>query len=77
VFLFAGLIVQCLAWFWLLRSYRQLNTAKYAVVGVLEERLPASPCHDWDAARHPDLPVGCSWRHHDRGNFFRCGNSVQ
>jgi hypothetical protein len=42
-FLFGGLIIQCLAWFWLLRSYRQLNTAKYAVVGALEERLPASP----------------------------------
>lgn len=42
-FLFVGLIVQCMAWFWLLRSYRQLNTVKYAVIGVLEERLPASP----------------------------------
>jgi hypothetical protein len=42
-FLFAGLIVECLAWFWLLRSYRQLNSAKYAVVAVMEERLPASP----------------------------------
>jgi len=38
-----ALVVQCLAWFWLLRSYRQLNTAKYAVVGAFEERLPASP----------------------------------
>jgi hypothetical protein len=37
------LLGQCLAWFWLLRSYRQLNTAKYAVVGALEEGLPASP----------------------------------
>jgi hypothetical protein len=42
-FLFVGLVVECLAWFWLLRSYRQLNSAKYAVVGALEERLPASP----------------------------------
>jgi hypothetical protein len=42
-FLFLGLIVECMAWFWLLRSYRQLNSAKYAVVGALEERLPASP----------------------------------
>ena len=37
------LLAQCLAWFWLIRSYRQLNAAKYAVVGALEERLPASP----------------------------------
>ena len=36
-------IAQCLAWFWLVRSYRQLNGAKYAVVGAMEERLPASP----------------------------------
>lgn len=37
------LVAQCAAWFWLVRSYRQLNSAKYAVVGALEERLPASP----------------------------------
>jgi hypothetical protein len=36
-------VMQCLAWFWLVRSYRQLNGAKYAVIGALEERLPASP----------------------------------
>jgi hypothetical protein len=38
-----ALLGQCLAWFWILRSYRQLNSAKYAVVGALEKRLPASP----------------------------------
>ncbi|WP_285683825.1 hypothetical protein [Actinoplanes sp. NBRC 103695] len=38
-----ALLLQCAAWFWLLRSYRQLNSAKYVIVGVLEERLPASP----------------------------------
>jgi hypothetical protein len=38
-----ALVIQCLAWFWLLRSYRLLNTAKYAVIGAREERLPASP----------------------------------
>lgn len=38
-----ALVAQCLAWFWILRSYRQLNTAKYVVVGALEEALPASP----------------------------------
>jgi hypothetical protein len=37
------LLGQCLAWFWLIRSYRQLNTGKWTVVGALEERLPASP----------------------------------
>jgi len=43
VFPVVALVVQCLAWFWLLRSYRQLNSGKYAVIGALEERLPASP----------------------------------
>lgn len=33
----------CLAWFWVVRSYRQLNAGKYVVVGALERRLPASP----------------------------------
>jgi len=31
------------AWWFIVRSYRQLNSAKYKVVGLLEERLPASP----------------------------------
>jgi hypothetical protein len=43
VFPLLGLVVQCAAWFFLVRSYRQLNSAKYVVIGVLEERLPASP----------------------------------
>lgn len=38
-----ALLVQCWAWLFLLRSYRQLNAAKYAVIGAMEERLPASP----------------------------------
>lgn len=33
----------CVAWFWIVRSYRQLNAGKWMVVGALEERLPASP----------------------------------
>jgi hypothetical protein len=43
VFPLLALLVQCGAWFFLVRSYRQLNAAKYTVIGVLEERLPASP----------------------------------
>jgi hypothetical protein len=43
VFPLLALLVQCGAWFFLVRSYRQLNSAKYIVIGVLEERLPASP----------------------------------
>ena len=37
------LLGQGFAWFYLLRSYRLLNAAKYEVVGALETRLPASP----------------------------------
>ncbi|MFF9778441.1 hypothetical protein ACF1HJ_32925 [Streptomyces sp. NPDC013978] len=40
---FIALEVQCLAWFWLVRSYRQLNAAKYVVIAAFEEKLPASP----------------------------------
>jgi hypothetical protein len=43
VFPLIALLAECGAWFYLVRSYRQLNTAKYEVVGMLEERLPASP----------------------------------
>lgn len=34
---------QCSAWFYLVRSYRLLNSAKYKVIGDIEQRLPASP----------------------------------
>jgi hypothetical protein len=47
VFPVVALVVQCGAWFFLVRSYRQLNSAKYTVIGVLEEQLPASPY--WEA----------------------------
>ena len=43
IFPLAVLVGLCLAWFWLMRSYRQLNGGKYAVIGALERRLPASP----------------------------------
>jgi hypothetical protein len=36
-------LAQCGIWFYVVRSYRLLNSAKYRVVGLLEERLPASP----------------------------------
>jgi hypothetical protein len=32
---------ECFVWFCTLRSYQLLNKAKYAVIEVLEERLPA------------------------------------
>jgi hypothetical protein len=50
---------QCASWFFIVRSYRQLNSAKYRVVGFLEERLPASPywSAEWEA-----LGRGEDWR---------------
>lgn len=48
----------CGAWFSLLRSYRLLNGAKYAVIADLEERMPASPYRaEWQAAGE-----GRDWR---------------
>jgi hypothetical protein len=37
------LVMQCFMWFWIIRSYRQLNAAKWAVVGAFERHLPTSP----------------------------------
>ncbi|MCP9952925.1 RipA family octameric membrane protein [Actinomadura madurae] len=38
-----ALLTQCIAWYSSIRSYQQLSTAKYKVIGAFEERLPASP----------------------------------
>ena len=43
----AMLLIQCGAWHWILKSYRQLSSAKFRVIGAMEERLPASPY--WNA----------------------------
>ena len=37
------LLLECFFWWRLINSYKQLNTAKFIVVGELEERLPSSP----------------------------------
>jgi hypothetical protein len=41
--LLAVALAQCGAWFFIVRSYRQLNTAECDVIGMLEDKLPASP----------------------------------
>jgi F0F1-type ATP synthase assembly protein I len=53
----------CLAWFWLVRSYRQLNSGKFAVVGALEQRLPASPWWggEWKALRGDERDKSTYW----------------
>jgi hypothetical protein len=59
LFLLFIMLIQCLSWYWILRSYRQLNAAKYAVIGALEEKLPASPYWraEWKALGHGKDPA--------------------
>ncbi|MEU9112340.1 hypothetical protein AB0D04_11210 [Streptomyces sp. NPDC048483] len=60
--LVAGLLIlltQCSAWFALIRSYRQLNAAKFAVIGALEERLPA---YAYSRGEWAALGEGKDWR---------------
>jgi hypothetical protein len=47
IFPLIALVAECMMWYWILRSYRQLNTGKFAVVGAIEKCLPASPY--WNA----------------------------
>ncbi|CAI7979050.1 conserved membrane hypothetical protein [Frankia sp. Hr75.2] len=55
----AILVAQCAAWFVMVRSYRQLNAAKYAVIGAFEERLPAFA---YSRAEWGLLGNGSDWR---------------
>ncbi|MFI1155874.1 hypothetical protein [Streptomyces sioyaensis] len=48
------------AWWMQLRSYRDLNTAKFQVINKLEERLPAKIFADeWEALKTDPIP---GWR---------------
>lgn len=55
---FAGITLSVL-WYWLVRSYRDLNTAKFAVIHAIEKRLPLSLYDaEWEAlgrGKRPDL----------------------
>jgi hypothetical protein len=58
----SGLVImlaQCAAWSAMMRSYRQLNAVKYAVIGALEERLPAFA---YSRAEWGTLGEGRDWR---------------
>ncbi|MDG9709151.1 RipA family octameric membrane protein [Streptomyces sp. DH10] len=60
--LLAGLVIlfaQCAAWYVMVRSYRQLNFAKWAVIGALEERLPA---YAYSRAEWKASGEGRDWR---------------
>ncbi|MGW4047798.1 RipA family octameric membrane protein [Streptomyces sp. NPDC004721] len=50
--------VQCVIWQLLIRSYKQLNKAKYQVIGELERRLPALL---YGEAEWKELGEGGSW----------------
>jgi hypothetical protein len=43
IFPLISLLALCYVWWRMIRSYRQLNTAKYRVIGEFETRLPSSP----------------------------------
>lgn len=38
-----SIIILCYVWWRLIKSYRQLNNAKFKVIGELETKLPSSP----------------------------------
>ncbi len=46
-----GLILFCVAWWWIINSYRNLNSAKFKVIGKMEQSLPSSPYweEEWKA----------------------------
>jgi hypothetical protein len=45
----AGILLSCF-WYRLIKSYRDLNSAKFEVIHLIEERLPLSPYHtEWVA----------------------------
>lgn len=43
VFLLVAVLALCFSWWRIVKSYRQLNTAKFKVIGEFEKRLPSSP----------------------------------
>jgi len=46
---FVAAIILCFVWWFILRSYRQLNTGKFEVILALEQLLPAAPYDaEWD-----------------------------
>jgi hypothetical protein len=51
VAMYVAAAVLAIAWAVVLRSYRNLNSAKFKIIGVLEERLPANPYYraEWKA----------------------------
>lgn len=62
IFPLIAVLALCFTWYRIVKTYRQINTAKYKVVGLMEERLPSSPywSAEWKAlgeGKNPDLYV--------------------
>ena len=46
--LVAGIVV-CVLWLLFIRNYKQLNSAKFDIINVIEKNLPAQPfCKEWE-----------------------------
>ncbi len=43
IFPLSGFLLFCVVWWWIICSYRNLNSAKHKIIGLLEKKLPASP----------------------------------
>ncbi len=58
IFPFIAVLALCYTWWRLVKSYRQLNTAKYLVIGEMEKRLPSSPywSAEWKALGEGKAP---------------------
>lgn len=53
----AGLVI-CLSWWTLIRSYRNVNTAKFKVIHELETNFPSQPYKDeWELMPKSHLPL--------------------
>ena len=54
----AGGVALCVAWWHLVRSYKQLNTAKFNVIHAIEGRLPLAPYDaEWVAVGRGEDPT--------------------
>jgi hypothetical protein len=58
-----AVLLLCIAWWMIVRSYRQLNEGKFRVIGEFEKKLPASPYWraEWKLLRE-----GKDWRRYLR-----------
>ncbi len=58
ILLLVAVLTLCYSWWRLIKSYRQLNTAKFKVIGEFEKKLPSSPYWraEWKALGEGKIP---------------------